>query len=845
MVDSSPGQQPLAELVCTYEGAPGGFALKMRLPPRTTAGKVVDGYCKQYAKKGHGALAPQALVLDCDGVHLPREAAVPAGARVAVVRAGGAAVALSAADAFEAKIARAERCGDYAGAVHYYGRLLAALRRGAGAGSADVARRASAARRSCLVDFAKAVVYAAELDHDTPEDLDPTLLRPAFCTRATIAEAREACGDKASPTESREALVASREAPFRPLVRAMLDALDRRNEVLAPAFRQLDVARALGASAAARSGAAPGAVVVALGGGLGETARAASATAARVVVVENRYTRRRRRNCRACWTTLLGAAPASGPPDIVRNDAHARVSRAVTVVDVDLMAILRGAPLSTPGAVAFPGSTGGIRDAVVTWVDAYESDGEAFASVQYVEPFRAAGREAVLPCAASSTRLWFEAPERGGVVFRRPGAGCDVPWGLFRANEWHFGMLDAVVGEGERVPDPHWLPFCEEGKYVDLYRSRFSVLTRGVRAGRGVRFDAARGGAALDLGAEVAGTCNGVAIYWDADLVEGADDDCADERAAQGADVLAPLVPRAAAAARRPGGDPPHLDRLRRGPAPRARSRVDGRDAPAVCIAALHAGRAPPGPDPPDWSCGRDGTWLRDFAAHGRRGLVVDDLVKARDGAVETSNGSWLKKRKRSDGDEAPEDGDGDVLLLNVGGRSFATTYGTVRSAPGYLANLFKEGSGFRAPTRDADGRFFIDKNPDTFALLKDINVENELEIFYETGVPARSARVGIDKLIDEGYGVHSLFGLKIQLSAFGSHLDNGRGNLRRGECGYIGNLMTHANGIIINVTKNPYWTGIHKARIERVRAGLESYMDTDGTWEWSSRWDPTKLMTA
>ena len=69
----------MEELVVTYAGAPGGFALKMRLPPRTTAGKVVDGYCKQYAKKGHGALAPQALVLDCDGVHLPREAAVPAG----------------------------------------------------------------------------------------------------------------------------------------------------------------------------------------------------------------------------------------------------------------------------------------------------------------------------------------------------------------------------------------------------------------------------------------------------------------------------------------------------------------------------------------------------------------------------------------------------------------------------------------------------------------------------------------------------------------------------------------------------------------------------------------------
>ena len=63
----------MEELVVTYAGAPGGFALKMRLPPRTTAGKVVDGYCKQYAKKGHGALAPQALVLDCDGGHHIRQ----------------------------------------------------------------------------------------------------------------------------------------------------------------------------------------------------------------------------------------------------------------------------------------------------------------------------------------------------------------------------------------------------------------------------------------------------------------------------------------------------------------------------------------------------------------------------------------------------------------------------------------------------------------------------------------------------------------------------------------------------------------------------------------------------
>ena len=135
---------------------------------------------------------------------------------------------------------------------------------------------------------------------------------------------------------------------------------------------------------------------------------------------------------------------------------------------------------------------------------------------------------------------------------------------------------------------------------------------------------------------------------------------------------------------------------------------------------------------------------------------------------------------------------------------------------------------------------------PVSAELLKDINVENELEIFHETGVPAHQLGpgVGIDKLIDEGYGLHSLFGLKIQLSAFGSQYSE-HGNLRRGQWGYIGSLRTPDIGIVINVTKNPYWAGIHKARIERVRAGLESYMDTDGTWEWSSRWDPTKLMTA
>lgn len=57
--------------------------------------------------------------------------------------------------------------------------------------------------------------------------------------------------------------------------------------------------------------------------------------------------------------------------------------------------------------------------------------------------------------------------------------------------------------------------------------------------------------------------------------------------------------------------------------------------------------------------------------------------------------------------------------------------------------------------------------------------------------------------------------------------------------------MRTPDIGIVINVTKNPYWAGIHKARIERVRAGLESYGEPDDTWERGSLWDPNSLMTA
>ena len=76
-----------------------------------------------------------------------------------------------------------------------------------------------------------------------------------------------------------------------------------------------------------------------------------------------------------------------------------------------------------------------------------------------------------------------------------------------------------------------------------------------------------------------------------------------------------------------------------------------------------------------------------------------------------------MKRQRSQDDDDDGGDDDGDILLLNVRGRPFATTFGTVRSAPGsYLATLFQKGGVFRAPKRDADGRYFIDRDPECFS---------------------------------------------------------------------------------------------------------------------------------
>ena len=116
--------------------------------------------------------------------------------------------------------------------------------------------------------------------------------------------------------------------------------------------------------------------------------------------------------------------------------------------------------------------------------------------------------------------------------------------------------------------------------------------------------------------------------------MEGADDDCALSNAPHKEPTcwlhsFHALPPRRVA----PGGDPLRISIAFDAALPRAPEvawTADDRAPRSVVRTRAYAGpRPPPGPDPPDWSCGRDGTWLRDFATHGRRGLVVDDLVKA------------------------------------------------------------------------------------------------------------------------------------------------------------------------------------------------------------------------
>ena len=115
--------------------------------------------------------------------------------------------------------------------------------------------------------------------------------------------------------------------------------------------------------------------------------------------------------------------------------------------------------------------------------------------------------------------------------------------------------------------------------------------------------------------------------------MEGADDDCALSNAPHKEPTcwlhsFHALPPRRVA----PGGDPLRISIAFDAALPRAPEvawTADDRAPRSVVRTRAYAGpRPPPGPDPPDWSCGRDGTWLRDFATHGRRGLVVDDLVQ-------------------------------------------------------------------------------------------------------------------------------------------------------------------------------------------------------------------------
>ena len=221
----------------TLEGAAAdGLTLKMRLRPGTRASKVVAAFCKAYeAKRAPRTLPRDALVLECDGVVVAGTEVVAPSTRVAVVRVEddadlllpacarrtafveGAAAAAAAKRAIQdlcAKAARAERCGDYAGGVYYYEKMLTALRRGAGSGDSGLATLEGEVQRKCLVAFTKAAVYAAELDHERPVDVDPALLRPAFWTKATLGAAARACGDGATARECRARLAASRDAPF-------------------------------------------------------------------------------------------------------------------------------------------------------------------------------------------------------------------------------------------------------------------------------------------------------------------------------------------------------------------------------------------------------------------------------------------------------------------------------------------------------------------------------------------------------------------------------------------------------------------------------------------------------
>ena len=75
-------------------------------------------------------------------------------------------------------------------------------------------------------------------------------------------------------------------------------------------------------------------------------------------------------------------------------------------------------------------------------------------------------------------------------------------------------------------------------------------------------------------------------------------------------------------------------------------------------------------------------------------------------------------------------DGACDVIELNVGGRQFITTRQTLTTGGGLLAGMFS--GSFGGLPRDANGRIFLDFDPDCFEVLF-----NHLRLLQLTGLPS------------------------------------------------------------------------------------------------------------
>ena len=70
------------------------------------------------------------------------------------------------------------------------------------------------------------------------------------------------------------------------------------------------------------------------------------------------------------------------------------------------------------------------------------------------------------------------------------------------------------------------------------------------------------------------------------------------------------------------------------------------------------------------------------------------------------------------------------VIKLNVGGKEFMTTLGTLRSdRNSMLAKMFSNGANGRVPAnQDANGAFFIDRCPKYFSVILNFMRSGQLE---------------------------------------------------------------------------------------------------------------------